>query len=97
MMKKKVPVAEIVGFSEYQVNVFCPYCRQIHSHGITPEHTNAIGLVTSHCKDIKADDPAREGYLIPNFDTYDKAKAVDMLQEGKENKKAARRNRLLSR
>ena len=90
------PTAQIVGFNEHQVIIFCPYCRQAHFHGIAPEHKGAIGRVSSHCREANVNDPERRGYYIPSFDTYDPIKAEELLAEAKANKKAARRQRLFA-
>ena len=89
-MKDNTPTAVIVGFDEYHVNIYCPHCGQVHSHG----KDGGPGHVSSHCLDPMINDPKRLGYDIPAFDTYDPVKSAELEKIAKENKKVARRQRL---
>lgn len=80
--ERDMPICKIVGFSEHQVLIYCPYCGQVHYHG----KAAGPGHVASHCLNPVPEDV---GYMIPNFDTYDPVEAAELEKLAKKAKRKA--------
>lgn len=85
--RRDIPICKIIGFSEHQVLIYCPYCGQIHYHG----KDGGSGHVVSHCLNPVPEDV---GYMIPEFETYDPVEAVELEKFAKEAKRKASRIRM---